>query len=394
MRTVRSGSESVWGIAKWPWAFCPAFALLSILVILEMSSGCTAKSKANTAVPAVPVRVVRAIQQDVPIYGDWVATLDGYVNAQIQPQVSGYLVKQLYREGSHVHKGEVLFEIDPRTFIAALDQAKGQLAEAEAKLSLAEVNVKRDTPLAKQRAISQSQLDTEIATQLAAKANVQSAQAAVEQADLNLKFTKVQSLIDGIAGIATVQMGNLVTPSAVLTTISKVDPIKVYFPISEQEYLKMAAQPAQSKKAGMNLDLILSDGSTFPHKGSVVFTDRQVDPQTGTIRIVGAFPNPGNVLRPGGFGRIHSLLSTQHDAVLIPQHAVIEVQGSYQVAMVNANNTITMRKIKPGARVGNMWVIDEGLKAGETVVEEGMMKVRDGVIVNPTMRSDNSVGGK
>jgi membrane fusion protein (multidrug efflux system) len=331
---------------------------------------------------------------DLPVYSEWVATLDGYVNAQIQPQVSGYLIRQNYQEGTYVHKGDVLFEIDPRPFQAVLDQAKGQLAQARAQLYLANVNVKRDTPLVKARAVSQSQLDAETAAQMQAQASIQAAEAAVEQAQLNLGFTKVLSLIDGIAGIATTQMGNLVSPATVLTMVSQVDPIKACFPISEQEYLRFTSNLLKTQTSGSDLlrnsgsrvlDLILADGSVYPQKGRVIFTDRQVDPQTGTIRVFGAFPNPGNILRPGQFGRIRALVGLRQGAVLVPQRCVTELQGTYEVAVVAAQNIIAIRKVKVGDRVGSSWVINEGLAAGEVVVSDGTSKVRDGMAVKPTL---------
>jgi membrane fusion protein (multidrug efflux system) len=331
---------------------------------------------------------------DLPVYTEWVATLDGYVNAQIQPQVSGYLIRQNYKEGAYVHKGDVLFEIDPRPFQAVLDQAKGQLAQARAQLYLADVNVKRDTPLVKARAIAQSQLDAETAAQMQAQASIQAAEAAVEQAQLNLGFTQVLSLIDGIAGIATTQMGNLVSPATVLTMVSQVDPIKAYFPISEQEYLQFTSKLLKQKASASDLlrtsgsrvlDLILADGSVYPHKGQVIFTDRQVDSQTGTIRVVGAFPNPGNILRPGQFGRVRALVGLRQGAVLVPQRCVTELQGTYEVAVVAAQNNIAIRKVKVGDRFGSSWVINEGLAAGEEVVSDGTSKVRDGMPVKPTL---------
>jgi len=346
------------------------------------------------------VGVVKAIQRDVPVHAEWVATLEGYVNAQIQPQVNGYLISQNYNEGSYVHKGDVLFQIDPRPFQAALDQAKGQLAQARAQLYLADVNVKRDTPLVKERAIAQSQLDTETAAQMQARAAIQAAEAAVEQAQLNLGFTSVHSLVDGIAGIATTQMGNLVSPTTVLTTVSQVDPIKVYFPISEQEYLQFTSRLLKKTSASdllrasdsKALDLVLSDGSTYPHKGHVIFIDRQVDPQTGTIRVVGAFPNPGNILRPGQFGRVRALVGVRQGAVLVPQRCVTKLQGTYEVAVVAAQNRISIRKVKVGDRVGPLWVIDEGLAPGEEVVSAGTSKVRDGMPVTPAVETSQPEG--
>jgi membrane fusion protein (multidrug efflux system) len=357
--------------------------IVATLVLAGCGNNSNAARSAQPGAGAIPVTVVVAMAQDVPEYGDWVATLDGYVNAQIQSQVTGYLISQDFQEGSYVHQGQVLFQIDPRPFQAALDQAKAQLAQAEARRSLAEVNVKRDTPLAQQRAVAQSQLDTELATLQEAKANVQAAQAAVETADLNLGFTKVRSLIDGIAGTATVQIGNLVGPSAVLTTVSKLDPIKVYFPISEQEYLQFVAAKSAN---GMQLELVLSNG-TVKKNGHIVFTDRQVDPQTGTIRMVGAFPNPGNILRPGQFGRIRAVTGISKSAIVIPQRSVSELQSKYQVAVVGADNKVAIREVKLGQRIGNMWVVKEGLKPGELVIAAGVSKVHDGSLVVPTVQA-------
>lgn len=329
------------------------------------------------------------IQKDVSISSEWVATLDGYVNAQIQPQVTGYLIKQSYREGSFVHQGDILFEIDPRPFQAALDQAKAQLAQAEAQLGSASINVKRDIPEAEAKAIPQSQLDSDTQTELAAKATVQAGEAAVEQAELNLGFTKVRSLISGIAGIAQVQVGNLVTPSTVLAGVSQVNPIKAYFPISGDEYLRIADKISPdtvnllSKSSQIPLQLTLSNGTTYPHSGKILFADRQVDQQTGTIRIVGEFPNPGNILRPGQYGKIRATTQIRKGALLVPQRAVSELQGSYQVAVVDASNKVAIRSVQMGERVDTMWIVNKGLSPGDRVVAEGAMKVRDGSTVNP-----------
>lgn len=366
--------------------------------------GCAGSSASVAPPPPPEVLVTPVTQKDVPIYGDWVATLDGYVNANIQPQVSGYLVEQKYREGSFVHKGDILFEIDPRPFQAALDQAqgqlaqaRGQLAQAQAQLALANINVKRDTPLAEARAIAHSQLDNDIQAQAqyeaqvkTTQANIQTAEAAVEQAQLNLGFTHVRSLIDGIAGIATTQIGNLVGPNAVLTAVSQVDPIKVYFPISEQEYLSLAGRLRPGGgvdllrvNSTVPLQLTLTNGAIYPHSGRIVFADRQVNSQTGTIRIVGAFPNPGNILRPGEFGRIRAETSMKRGALLVPQRAVTELQGRYQVAVVGPDNRVIIRSVQVGDRVGPMWIIDSGLQPGERVVSEGTAKVADGTVVTP-----------
>jgi membrane fusion protein (multidrug efflux system) len=328
------------------------------------------------------------VQQDVPVYSEWVATLDGYVNAEIRPQVSGYIVKQNYKEGSLVRKGQVLFEIDPRPFKAALDRAKGDLAQAQAQLGKGTLDVERDTPLAKARAIAQSQLDNEIQAKLGAQAAIESNKAAVEQAALNLEWTKVTSLVDGIAGIAQVQIGNLVGSNSILTSVSQVDPIKAYFPISEQAYVLAQKQSSVSSRHtvsffGNSLDLILTDGSIFPQKGKILLADRQVDPNTGTIRIVAAFPNPGNILRPGQYGRVHVETNMKKGALLIPQSAVAQSQGSYQVAVVGGDHKVSMRTVKPGETVGTMWVIDSGLRPSEQVVVEGTQRLKEGAVVTP-----------
>jgi membrane fusion protein (multidrug efflux system) len=329
------------------------------------------------------------VQKDVPIYSEWVGTLDGYVNAQIQPQVTGYLIKQDYREGSFVHQGDVLFEIDPRPFQAVLDQAKAQLAQAEAQLGAATLNVKRDIPEAQAQAIPQSQLDNDTQAKLAAKAAVEAGQAAVEQAQLNLGYTKVRSLIDGIAGIAQVQVGNLVAPSTVLTGVSQINPIKAYFPISSVEYLRIAGRVGPgtmnllSSANPVPLQLILPNGDTYGYKGKILFANRQIDAQTGTIQLVGAFPNPGNILRPGQTGRVRVVTELRKGALLVPQRAVTELQGSYQSAVLQPGNKIAIRTVQVGEQVGSMWIINQGLTLGEQVVAEGTQSVRDGMAVTP-----------
>jgi RND family efflux transporter MFP subunit len=370
-------------------------ALLSCLLIVQCV-GCAQKKSPPGAAPQV--QVARVVQRDVSIYSEWVATLDGYVNAQIQPQVSGYLIKQDYSEGSFVHKDDVLFEIDPRPFHAVLDQAKAQLAQAEAQLVNATLNVNRDIPEAEANAIARSQLEADTQAQLAAKATVAAGRAAVEQAALNLSFTKVRSLISGIAGIAQVQVGNLVTPSTVLTGVSQVDPIKTYFPISGEEYLRIADKihpetvNLLSSAAPIPLQLILSNGSTYARSGSILFADRQVDQQTGTIRIAGAFANPGNILRPGQYAKVRAVTQVLKGALLIPQRAVSQLQGSAQVAMVGADNKVTIRAVETGELVDSMWVIKRGLMAGEGVVAEGAQKAKEGSTVTPTPFTTASTG--
>ncbi|MCU1332534.1 MAG: secretion protein HlyD [Candidatus Angelobacter sp.] len=361
---------------------------VATLLLLAITACGRGNVHAAAKPPAPEVRVAAVIQQDVPVYSEWVATMDGYVNAQIRPQVSGYIIKQEYKEGSLVRKGQVLFEIDPRPFKAALDRAKGDLAQAQAQLGKSTLDVERDTPLAQARAIAKSQLDNEIQAKLGAQAAIESSKAAVEQAELNLEWTKVISLVDGIAGIAQVQIGNLVGPNAVLTSVSQVDPIKAFFPINEREYVLVQKSTASSGKHaigffGSSLDLILTDGSIHPQKGKILLADRQVDPSTGTIRIVAAFPNPGNILRPGQYGRVRVETKLKNGALLVPQSAVAQSQGSYQVAVVGSDHKVSMRTVKPGETVGTLWVIDEGLKPGEQVVVEGLQQLKEGTAVTP-----------
>ena len=361
--------------------------------------GCEAQ-KAAPAPPPPDVVVTPVVQKDVPIYNEWVATLDGYDNAQIQPQVTGYIVAQTYREGSPVKKGQVLFEIDPRPFQAILDQAKAQLAQAQAQLGKTKLDVDRDTPLAKERAIAQSQLDNDIQANLAAIASVKSSEAQVEQAQLNLDFCHVTSLLDGIAGLATVQIGNLVSPTAVLTSVSRVEPIKAYFPISEQTYMKFAKRINASNrrddmediKDAPTLQLILADGTVYAHPGKILYTDRQVDITTGTIRVASSFPNPENILRPGQFGRIRAATEQVNGALLVPQKAVNELQGMYQIAVVGEGNKVSIRSVKVGDRSGENWIIQDGIKPGEMVIVEGLQKVRDGSVVKPKQQAAPATG--
>ena len=288
-----------------------------------------------------------------------------------------------------VHKGQVLFEVDPRPFEATLEQVKGQLAQAKAQLGKTKLDVTRDTPLAKESAIPQAQLDNDIQANEAAEAVVAAAKAQLDQAQLNLAFTKVRSLVDGVAGLAKGQVGDLVGPTTILTTVSQVEPIKAYFAVSEQEYLRFAnriSDVAEGRKRMGNqkiLELVLSDGSVYPRKGWVVLADRQVDVKTGTIRLAGAFENPGGILRPGMFGLVRAVTGTAKSALLVPQRSVVETQGSYSVVVVGADNKASIRPVRTGERVGQMWVITEGVKPGEQVIAEGMQKAREGVTVRP-----------
>lgn len=358
-----------------------------------LASGCGKNVHAGStgAPPAMKATVVKVAQRDVPIAGEWVGTLDGYVNAQIQPQANGYLIRQNYREGSQVEKGAVLFEIDPRPFEAALEQAQGQLGQAQAQLALAQINVNRDTPLAEAHAIAKSQLDNEIQQKAQAEAAVKTAEAAVSTANLNLGFTKVRSLITGVAGQATIQVGNLVSIQSVLTSVSQLDPIKVYFSISDSEYL------ALSKRAGTGgsdllqgasnipLTLTLSNGEVYPHRGHVVFVDRQLNSQTGAIRIAASFPNPGNILRPGQFGRVKAETEVLNNAVLVPLAAVNDFQGQEQVYTVAANNTVHVNNVTLGPQYGDSWVVENGLSSGSLVITDNLQKLREGSPINPQL---------
>lgn len=388
-----------------------------IVTALFAAAGCSKTGESTKAASPPQVEVAQVGQRDVPIYREWIGTLTGMVNAEIKAQVAGYLLQQHYTEGSFVTKGQLLFEIDARPFQAALDQAKGrlaqangqllqakaQLAQAEAQQGKAQLDVDRYVPLVKQKAVTEQDYDNAVQFNLAAKAQVEAAKAGVEtgkaaieaaraevaMAQLNLGFTRITSPIEGIAGLAQAQVGNLVNPSSdALTTVSTVNPVKAYFTVSEQEYLNYVRQnPNQAERQArtqqLELELILADGTTYPRKGKFFVADRQVDVKTGTIRLAGLFPNPGNILRPGQYGRIRSATSVKEGALLVPQRAVTELQGAYQVAVVDGENKVSIRPVKVGERVGTMWIIEDGLKPGENVVAEGTQKVRPGVVVNP-----------
>jgi membrane fusion protein (multidrug efflux system) len=367
-----------------------------------MFLGCQSQRAASPP-PSPEVEVVSVVQKDVPIFHEWIGTLDGFTNADVRAQVTGYLLRQGYQEGAFVKKGQLLFEIDPRPFQAALDQAEGQLAQAKATLANAqavqgrtELDVNRYTPLAQQQAASQQDLDNAVQNNLAAKATVATAQAqiktdeaAVETARINLDFTRLIAPIDGIAGQAQLQVGALVNlSSGPVTSVSTVDPIKVYFTVSETEYLDWNRRfPTEATLEAANkrvrLELILADGSTYPREGTFYFADRQVNVGTGAIRLAGLFPNPNNILRPGGYGKVRAVIRLQQGALLVPQRAVSELQGGYQVAVVDDENKVSIRTVKVGDRVGTECIVAEGLKQGERVVAEGVQKVRPGMQVKP-----------
>jgi len=398
--------------------------------LFVVASGCSRGTAEATTPQPIEVRVVQVVQKDVPIYKEWIGTLDGLVNADIKAEVSGYLVDQAYIEGTFVKKGQLLFQIDPRPFQAALDQARGQLAQsqgqlaqahaqlaqAEAGVAVAEANqrrtqldVERYTPLAKQEAITQQDLDNATQNNMAAKAQLQAARAQVEtakaqitateaavesakasldQAQINLGFTRLTSPIDGIPGIAQLQVGALVSPaSGTITTVSTLDPIKAYFTISEQEYLDFSRrfptpELRQADLSHRELELVLADGSVYPRKGKFDFADRQVDVRTGAIRAAGLFPNPGNNLRPGQYGRVR-IPRIQPGSLLVPQQAVTELQGTRLIAVVDGGNKVNIRPVQLGETVGSDWIVREGVKPGERVVVEGIQKVRQGALVDP-----------
>jgi membrane fusion protein, multidrug efflux system len=404
-----------------------------VLVVMLIAFGRSTEKAAPAAANPPEVVVVPVEQKDVPIYSEWIGTLDGLVNAEIRAQVSGYLLSRKYTEGSFVKKGQLLFEIDPRPFQAAVDQAKGNLAQAEGQLAQAnaqllqaqaqlaqseanqvktQLDVDRYTPLARQNAITNQELDNAVQANLASKAEVKAANArvetakaaivaskaaveaagaAVQTAQLNLGFTSISSPIDGIAGIAQAQVGNLVNPtSGLLTTVSTVDPIKAYFTLSEKEYLDNSrrspnqnARDAANKK--LELELVLVDGSIYPHKGRFFVADREVSRETGAIRLAGLFSNPNNTLRPGQYGRVRAVTSLKSGALLVPQRAVTELQGSYRVAVVGSDNKVNIRPVKVGDRVDSMWIIEDGLKPDERVVAEGTQKVRPDLVVTPKL---------
>ncbi|MBS0192154.1 MAG: efflux RND transporter periplasmic adaptor subunit [Phycisphaerales bacterium] len=353
------------------------------------------KPKEEKKAPPPPVVLVSTITpSDVPIWSEWVATTDGCVNAKIRAQVAGYLTKQNYTEGALVRKGDVLFTIDDRPFKAALDQAKGELAQQQARLGKAVIDVNRYTPLAAEQAISQQELDDAVQAKLAAEAAVAAAKAVVENAEVNLGFTKVTSLIDGVAGLANAQIGDLVGPQGMeLTAVSTVNPIKVYFTVSEQEYLNWKMQNPEGtdeqRSRDLKFDLVLSNGVTWPHKGTFLFADRQIDVRTGSIRLTAVFPNPDNILRPGQFGLIRTVIRTDKGVLLVPQRAVIEIQGLHQVMVVEGDK-VAVRPVKMGDRIKSDWIVLSGLKAGDRVVVEGQQRIRPGMPVQAETYSPDS----
>jgi membrane fusion protein, multidrug efflux system len=374
----------------------PSKRLVSLFFATQILVGCEAKREAPHPAPPA-VEVTEVVQRDVPIYNEWVAQLNGPNNAQITPRVQGYLLRQDYRDGLFVKKGQLLYEIDPLPYQAALAQAKAQVALAVANLSNADTNVARDKPLAAQNAIPQKQLDTDLATQAANQAQLDASKAELTQAQLNLSWTKVYSPIDGIAGLSTAQVGNLVGTSTNMTTISQVNPIWAYFSISESDYLSRASMfylaISGKRVSSPIMDFIQANGSVYPQKGRIILVSREVASQTGTIQLAAAFPNEGAMLRPGGFGRVRFQTGLDRGALLIPQAAVIQVQSMYQVVVVGPDNKASFRMVTVGNQVGTDWIITKGLQPNEKVIVQGFMKVREGTPVDAKPFVASSTGG-
>jgi len=376
--------DEIVGVEKFVRMAYKATLFFGAGMVILLAAGCS--RKAPVPPPPPEVQIITVSPTNVPIFEEWIGTLDGYVNAQIHAQVTGYLLAQNYAEGSEVKKGDLLFQIDPRPFQAGLDQALAKLAQDEAQAGKAEQDVKRYTPLAQEQAISQEQLDDAVQANLAADAQVKADEAALENAQLNLGFTKITSPIDGLAGTALAQIGDLVgQSSSVLTTVSTINPIKVYFQVSEQSYLTFWRRLAGSGNAEEDfpLQLIFADGSVYPEKGKFFYADRQVNLNTGTLQIFGLFPNTNFILRPGQYGRVRAQTQTKTNALIVPQRAVVQLQGSYQVAIVGETNMAHLQPVTVGEQVGSDWIIESGLKPGDRVVVEGTQKAKEGAVVNP-----------
>ena len=387
MRTVTRGAPDDTS-AQVPTCRRRAVGPLQWLGLAAIVVGTACKRAEPPAPPPPAVLVTDVVQKDVPIYTEWVGTTVGFVNAQVTPRVQGYLLKQDHKDGAYVTSGELLFEIDDRPYKASLDQALGDLAQQQATLRKNQLNVAKYKPLAAEGAATKQELDDAVQATHASEAQVKAAEAAVENARLNMGWTKIYSPIEGIAGIAPVQVGDLVTPSTLLTTVSQVDPMKVTFPISEREYLRYADRIKEHQEKGRaqnepDLQLILANGSTYPLTGHFYVANRQVDQQTGTILIQALFPNPDGILRPGLYAKVRAPTETARGAILVPQRAVQETQGMYQVAVVGSDDKVTLRTVTVGEQVDGLWIINDGLKAGERVVTQGLQKVKDGIVVSP-----------
>ena len=373
----------------------PRFNFGLLLVTLAACAGCSSKA-ASTTPPPPGVTVTPVIQKDAPIYQEWVGTMSGNVDADIRPKVSGFLLTQLYQEGSYLQKGQPMFQLDKRETQALVAQAQGELERARALLHQAQVDVDRYTPLVAQKAVSQAELDKALSMKAGAIAQINTNQAILDNAELDLGWTTVTSPISGIAGISKVQIGDLMSPNTIMTTISSVNPIFVDFSIAEQDYLRFARERA-SRTESRSVELILGDASVYPERGHLNFVNREVDSHTGTIQVRGQFSNPGNILRPGQYARIRAITELRKNALLVPQQAVSELQGIYQVGVVGSDNTATIKNVKLGPQFGDMWVVEEGLNAGDNVVVDGLQRIKNGMTVSPTPFKDTqanaSLGG-
>ena len=356
------------------------------LIVLATLTGCSSKEE-KPAPPPPGVTVAQVLQQDVPIHQEWVGTMVGNVDAEIRPKVDGFLLTRVYTEGSYVEKGQAMFQLDKRQAQAAVEQAAGNLERARASLNQAQIDVRRYTPLVAQRAVSQAELDKATSMERGASATLDADQAVLDNAKLNLGWTTVTSPISGIAGVAKVGIGDLMTPATVMTTISNVNPIYVDVSVGEQDYMRFTREKSSSATR-QNLELILGDGTVYPRPGKVLFVNREVDSRTGTIQVRGEFPNPGNVLRPGQYARIRVVTEFRKGALLIPQQAVSELQGVYQVGVVGADNKVAIKTVKLGPLYGDMWVVDSGLQLGESVIVDGSQRVKSGMTVAPRPYKD------
>src|SRR5882672_9245540 len=383
-KLILGGESSLWPIiCRFAAKLLHIGALMGALII---SASCS--SNAEKPAPAPPgVTVTPAIQKDVSIRQEWVGTMSGNVDADIRPKVDGFLLSRLYAEGSYIEKGAPMFQLDKRQAQAGVEHAQGELERARASLGQAQIDVRRYTPLVAQRAVSQAELDKALSSETAGKAGVDANQAVLDNAKLNFGWTTVTSPISGIAGVSKVQIGDLMTPITVMTTISSVNPIYVDFNVAEQDYLRFVREKT-GRSAGQDLELILGDGTVYPRRGHALFVNREVDSRTGTIQVRGEISNPGNVMRPGQYARIRAVTELRKSAVLIPQQAVSELQGVYQVGVVSADNKITIKTVKLGPQSGDMWVVESGLQAGDNVVIDGLQRIKTGMTVAPTPFKD------
>jgi membrane fusion protein (multidrug efflux system) len=371
-------------LANLRFAFTRSSFLAFFATTLLICAGCSSKDE-KPAPPPPGVTVTPVVKKDVEIRQEWVGTMAGNVDAEIRPKVEGFLLSRLYAEGSFVEKGQAMFQLDKRQAEAAVEQAKGNLERARAALAQAQIDVRRYTPLVAQKAVSQAELDKALSMERAGTAAVSADQAALDNANLNLGWTAVTSPISGVAGVAKVGIGDLITPNTVMTTVSSVNPIYVDVNIAEQEYLRFSRSGAEKAK---NVELILGDGTLFPHRGRVLFVNREVDTRTGTIQVRGEFPNPGDRLRPGQYARVRAVTDVRKDALLIPQQSVAELQGIYQVAVVGSDNKATIKTVELGPQFHDMWVVESGLQAGENVIVDGLQRVKTGVTVAPVPFKD------